>query len=203
MPIQWHKKEEPLLAAELIKIIKPDAKKKKPQPALKAKRERRSDLMVAALGITLGLTCALFPWYIFFNQDQFGPPAVTFSGEGTSGTSGPITIGPQKERVGAPMAAEELPDLQLDLFATGTLQHDKDDAEAPPSVLEQPFPAVAPVFRIIHVENGRAMVEDETGMWLVQRGSTLPDNSRVASIEQREGHWVVVTNDERVLEVSP
>ncbi|MGD9913111.1 MAG: hypothetical protein AB7S80_03450 [Rhizobiaceae bacterium] len=201
MPIQWHKPEEPPLAAELIKIIRPD-QKKKAQPAPKAKRERRSDLMVAALGITLGLICALFPWYIFFNQDQFGPPAVTFSGEGTSGASGPITIGPQKERVGAPMAAEELPDLQLDLFATGTLQHDE-DAEAPPSVLEQPFPAGAPVFRIIHVENGRAMVEDETGMWVVQRGSTLPDNSRVASIEQRGGHWVVVTNDERVLEVSP
>ena len=28
------------------------------------KRDRRSDLTVAALGITLGLICALFPWYI-------------------------------------------------------------------------------------------------------------------------------------------
>ena len=41
---------------------------------------RRSDLTVAALGITLALICALFPWYIFFNQDQFGVRAMKFQG---------------------------------------------------------------------------------------------------------------------------
>lgn len=202
MPIQWSKKEEEPLAHELIKIMRPDVKKKKPAPVAK-RRERRSDLMIAALGITLGLVCALFPWYIFFNQEQFGPPAVTFSGEGVTGASGPIAVGPQPERVGAPMSTENLRD-ELDLFATGTLQEeDGDEAERASTALEQPFPTVAPMFRIIHVENGRAMVEDESGIWLVQRGSKLPDNSRVAAIEQRDGQWVVVTNEDRVIDVTP
>ena len=47
-----------------------------------AKRDRRSDLTVAALGITLGLICALFPWYIFFNPDEFGVRAMKFGGNG-------------------------------------------------------------------------------------------------------------------------
>ncbi|TPO11857.1 hypothetical protein FJ980_04530, partial [Mesorhizobium sp. B1-1-5] len=38
--------------------------------------DRRSDFVIAALGITLGLICALFPWYIFFNQEQFGVQAI-------------------------------------------------------------------------------------------------------------------------------
>ena len=47
-----------------------------------AKRDRRSDLTVAALGVTLGLICALFPWYIFFNPDEFGVRAMKFGGNG-------------------------------------------------------------------------------------------------------------------------
>ena len=52
----------------------------------------RRVIVVAIVAIWCG-------WEWFFNQDQFGPPAVTFSGEGTSGTSGPITIGPQTSTV--------------------------------------------------------------------------------------------------------
>ncbi|MEO5759918.1 MAG: hypothetical protein ABIQ51_24040, partial [Mesorhizobium sp.] len=58
-------------------------------PRLKKKSDRRSDFVVAALGLTLGLICALFPWYIFFNQDQFGVQAIKFGGTGTnSGRAG-------------------------------------------------------------------------------------------------------------------
>jgi hypothetical protein len=37
---------------------------------------------------------------------------------------------------------------------------------------------------------------------VVQRGSRLPDNSRVAGIEQRDGKWVLVTSADRVIELS-
>jgi hypothetical protein len=46
------------------------------------------------------------------------------------------------------------------------------------------------------------MIEDNSGLWVVQTGSTLPDSSRVKSIEQRAGKWVLVTNTDRVLEIS-
>jgi hypothetical protein len=37
------------------------------------------------------------------------------------------------------------------------------------------------------------MIEDATGMYMVRVGSILPDNSRLATIEQRNGRWVVIT----------
>lgn len=161
--------------------------------------ETRSDVMVAGIGIALGLTCALFPWYIFFNQEQFGIRALTFEGGGTVTGTGGLSALP--ERVGAPMDLEELPIMELDLFATGTLP-DPDETMRAPGIAEQPFPADLVPFSLVHVANGRAMLEDDQGLFVVQPGSTLPDSSKVSSIEQRDGRWVIVTSSERVIEMA-
>lgn len=165
-------------------------------PRLKKKDDRRSDFVFAALGITLGLICALFPWYIFFNQDQFGVQAIKFGGSGTN--AGRTAGGSQLENAGAPLTAKDLPP-DVDLLATGTLQ---DTTVNPPGVDEQPFPADVGKFRVVHVANGRAMIEDDAGLWIVQRGSKLPDSSIVSSIEQRGGKWVLVTSTDQVIELS-
>jgi hypothetical protein len=165
-------------------------------PRLKKKSDRRSDFVIAALGITLGLICALFPWYIFFNQDQFGVQAMKFGGTGTN--SGRAGGGVVAER-SAPLTAKDVPAANLDLLATGTVQDDANPAPAPD---EQPFPADAAKFRMVHVANGRAMIEDDAGLWIVQRGSILPDSSQVSSIEQRNGKWVMVTSADQVIELS-
>jgi hypothetical protein len=162
------------------------------------KADRRSDLVVAALGITLGLICALFPWYIFFNQEQFGVQAIRFGGSGTN--AGRVAGSSQQENPGAPATAESVPDL--DLLATGTLPDEPEDADKAPGLDEQPFPAAASEFKMVHVANGRAMIEDDTGLWMVQRGSVLPDSSHVASIERRGGNWVIVTDADKVIELS-
>ena len=163
-------------------------------PRLKKESSRRSDFVVAALGITLGLICALFPWYIFFNQEQFGVQAIKFGGTGTN--SGRAGGGVVAER-SAPLTAKDVPATNLDLLATGTVQDDPNPAPA-----EQPFPADATKFRMVHVANGRAMIEDDAGLWIVQRGSILPDSSQVSSIEQRNGKWVMVTSTDQVIELS-
>jgi len=165
-------------------------------PRLKKKDDRRSDFVFAALGITLGLICALFPWYIFFNQDQFGVQAIKFGGSGTN--AGRTAGGSQMENAGAPLTAKDVPP-DVDLLATGTLQ---DTTVNPPGVDEQPFPADVGKFRMVHVANGRAMIEDDAGLWIVQRGSKLPDSSIVSSIEQRGGKWVLVTSTDQVIELS-
>ncbi|AZO28131.1 hypothetical protein [Mesorhizobium sp. M1B.F.Ca.ET.045.04.1.1] len=159
------------------------------------KADRRSDFVIAALGITLGLICALFPWYIFFNQEQFGVQAIKFGGSGSN--SGRAGGGVAAERSG-PLTAKDVPNADIDLLATGTVRDDPAPAPAPD---EQPFPAVSG-FKMVHVANGRAMIEDDTGLWIVQRGSVLPDSSRVVSIEQRGGKWVIVTDANKVLELS-
>jgi hypothetical protein len=166
--------------------------------------KRTSDLTIAALGITLGLICAMFPWYIFLNPDQFGPPQVKFQGSGAP-VGGPVAVGPQPQRVGAPMNLDEVPVMDLDLFATGAVPESSEHeaADPAPGLDEQPFPAEAPQFRLVHVANGRAMIADDAGLWVVQRGSVLPDSSTVAGIEERGGKWVIVTSDDRVIEMTP
>jgi hypothetical protein len=165
------------------------------------RRDRRSDLTVAALGVTLGLICALFPWYIFFNPDEFGVRAMKFGG--SSGEAGPIMLGSQPQRVGAP-SAEEIPPMKLDLLATGTARKEagEEDEHGTPGLTEQPFPELPVTFRLVHIANGRAMIEDDVGLFIVQRGSVLPDSSRVESIEERGGRWVLVTDAGLVLEVA-
>ena len=162
-----------------------------------------SDLTIAALGISLALLCALFPWYIFFNQEQFGVRPMKFEGGGTP-VSGPGAVGTQAQRVGAPMSVEDVPIEDLDLFATGTLPGKSDGKDgAPPGLEDQPFPAEIPQFRLVYVANGRAMIEDDAGLWVVQPGSQLPDSSTVAAIERRAGKWVLVTSNDRVIELAP
>jgi len=167
-------------------------------PKLGKKADRRSDFVIAALGVTLGLICALFPWYIFFNQEQFGVQAIKFGGTGTN--SGRTGGGVVAER-SAPLTAKDVPAMDIDLLATATIPDKAEDPTQAPGIDQQPFPA-DPKFRLVHVANGRAMIEDDTGLWIVQRGSRLPDASNVASIEQRHGKWVMVTSTNEVIELS-
>lgn len=162
------------------------------------KADRRSDFVIAALGVTLGLICALFPWYIFFNQEQFGVQTMKFGGSGSN--AGRIAGGTQLINSSSADAPQAVPDL--DLFATGTLQDEPEDSDKAPGLDQQPFPAAVPDFKMVHVANGRAMIEDDTGLWIVQRGSVLPDSSKVASIEQRAGKWVIVTSADKVIQLS-
>ena len=158
------------------------------------RRDRRSDLTLAALGVTLGLICALFPWYIFFNPEEFGVRAMKFGGGG-DGTE-PIVLGAQSERIGAPVAAQDVPAMRLDLLSTGTSTQDDEEEsmQGTPGLSEQPFPAPAVSFKLVHVANGRAMLEDDTGLFVVHPGSILPDGSRVTMIEERDGRPVLVTD---------
>ncbi|QKC81982.1 hypothetical protein [Mesorhizobium sp. NZP2077] len=165
-------------------------------PKLSKKADRRSDFVIAALGVTLGLICALFPWYIFFNQEQFGVQAIKFGGTGTNaGRAGGGVVASRS----APLTAKDVPNTSIDLLATGTVQ-DGATPTQPPG--DQPFPADVAKFRMVHVANGRAMIEDDTGLWIVQRGSPLPDSSTVSSIEQRNGKWVMLTSTDQVIQLS-
>jgi hypothetical protein len=167
------------------------------------RRDRRSDLTIAALGVTLGLICALFPWYIFFNPEEFGVRAMKFGGSG--GGTEPIMLGAQPDRVGAPVAVQELPPMELDLRTTGTAEKEPEDGGGgDPSLdlTDQPFPPPVVSFKVVQIANGRAMLEDSTGLFIVEAGSVLPDSTRVKSIEQRDGRPVLVTESGVELEIS-
>ena len=83
--------EDLLFAAAIQQAAQPKpAAPRKPIPRIapytpsrplhvKPKKRDNSYFVVGAMGVTLGLVCALFPWYIFFNPDQFGVREFAFS----------------------------------------------------------------------------------------------------------------------------
>jgi hypothetical protein len=166
-------------------------------PKPESKAGRRSDLVVAALGVALGLICALFPWYIFYNDVRFTTHGLYVGGTGERGGR-IVNPNPAAGSTGPETAQDRLPQ-NLDLFATGTPAEEREDPAKAPGLDQQPFPADTS-FRLVHVANGRAMIEDDAGLWIVQPGSTLPDNSKVATIERRGGKWVLVTSTNTVIE---
>lgn len=162
------------------------------------------DILLGLFGVALGLGSAYFPWYVFFNQEKFGIRAVKLDSEIQS-VDGLSSSTPQIARIADPADVKEITSIDLDRLPTGTTTPEEQDERSTgsvPSILEQPFPQREASFRVVHIENGRAMIEDESGLWIVQRGSTLPDMSTVTAIEQRADGWVVVTSGKRVLSLS-
>ncbi|WP_295807321.1 hypothetical protein [uncultured Nitratireductor sp.] len=154
----------------------------------------RSDWVIMLGGIGLAAICAMFPWYIFFNQEQFGVRPMSFAGR-------PSPDAPRSEAlpglVGARIPTQMIAMPQVDYTPTGTVDR------TPTKALEdQPFPGDTPSFRLIHVIGGRAMIEDDEGYWMVRRGSRLPDGSRVSQIQWKNGHWEMMTSRELVITLS-
>ncbi|MFB2549671.1 flagellar protein [Ensifer soli] len=153
-----------------------------------------TDMVIGATGVALAAFATFFPWYAFFNQDKFSIPTL-WRGDtrdlSTKIGSPSVNVSPQAMTNSSGKPTPVLPDT-LTTATVPTLEG------GPPPVgaqadAEQPFP-VPTGFKLMHVANGRALIEDGNGMYIVRVGSVLPDNSRLARFEEREGAWVMVTS---------
>jgi len=152
------------------------------------------DRVLAATGVFLAFGSAVFPWYVFFNPDKFGL--------GTDGlnkgrdlslmearnvfSASPLTL------ISNGKQEQKLPE-NLDQINTATISNvGREVKDAKPADIQQPFPG-SNAFRLLHVANGRALIEDASGMFMVKVGSILPDSSRVAVLEKQDGKWVIIT----------
>lgn len=157
-----------------------------------------SDKVLAGAGILIAVASASFPWYVFFNEDKFGirvtpmemtrdlpegPPRNVFS-------VSPLALIDNDDQTTPPDKMLE----PLDTLTTATVatpgRGRQTERALPP---DQPFPG-GNGFRLMHVANGRALIQDNSGMYMVRVGSILPDNSRLATIEKRDGKWVIITS---------
>ncbi len=177
-----------------------------PQPAAARRPARKSysvtDAVLVGIGVGLTAACATFPWYVFLNQEKFGYAQITFDANPiVSDTSGPFYT-PRVQWKPSPATPEDVAALPLDYVATGTVVGSIDRDSPEPGEEPQPFPDVPVRFELVHVANGRAMIRDENGLFVVERGSVLPDNSRVVSIEDRDGGWVLRTSRDQVVELA-
>lgn len=176
-----------------------DRRKFAPLSLLRRGKRQSSDVVVAGLGIALGLVCALFPWYIFMHQDQFGIQAMRFDSQREGGSNLHALDRPER---GQSVSANELPAMGIDFLATASPnQRPHREAELA-AAKNQPFPAGPPNFSLVHVANGRAMIRDEDGIWVVQKGSRLPDGSHASAIKRQDGQWILVTSRDHVVKLA-
>ncbi|MEZ2132278.1 MULTISPECIES: flagellar protein [unclassified Sinorhizobium] len=158
-------------------------------------KSRATDRALAGLGLVLAGLSAFFPWYVFFNSDKFGI-SVT---EGNRTRELPDWPARNVFSV-SPLAMINRNETNkklngtVDPLTTATVSNiGREDDKGPAADEDQPFPGKAG-FRLLHVSNGRALIEDSTGMYVVRIGSILPDESKLAALEQRDGKWVIVTS---------
>lgn len=158
------------------------------------------DQLLALIGVLLAVLATFFPWYVFFNQDQFSLPTL-WRGETrdlSSMSSQPVvSISPLAMTNSGQPASDP---LTPDPLTTSAVPGLTKQALRPAAAMPEPTPAQNRPFRLMHAANGRALVEDGYGMYLVQVGSVLPDNSRLATLEQRAGNWVLITSNGDVIE---
>jgi hypothetical protein len=182
----------------------PDAIEPEVEAPVPASKPRRSgDRVVAVAGFLLATAAAFFPWYVFFNQESFGIAPMGYSETRdlpeTGGRSlvnvSPLAIPDEKDGSAEPSA--------FDPITTATVSDLGEEGNGPaPSTVIDPdrtFPG-KPLYKLLHVANGRALIEDKSGMYIVRIGSVLPDNSRLATLEKRDGQWVIITSNGEVIQ---
>ena len=164
--------------------------------------KRAGDRVFVVAGFLLATAAAFFPWYVFFNQESFGIAPIGYADTRdlpeTRGRTvvnvSPLAIPDEKDGSAPPSA--------FDPIITATVPSEGSDSAGAPTAPADPnlsFPG-KPGYRLLHVANGRALIEDKSGMYIVRIGSVLPDNSRLATLEQRNGRWVIITSNGEVIQ---
>jgi hypothetical protein len=166
-------------------------------------RRKGSDRAIVVAGFAMAAIAAIFPWYVFFNQESFGVNPMEWGDtrdlpetQGRAVVSvSPLAIPDEKD--GALPSS-----VPFDPITTATVSDAAETASTGPltvkAALDQSFPG-GPRYQLLHVANGRALIEDVSGMYMVQVGSALPDNSTLETMEQRDGKWVIITSKGEVL----
>lgn len=175
------------------------------------KRTRRElfnfDILLGAVGVLLAVSAAFFPWYVFVNPDKFSVKEMAYGDDrilpDTWQGRDDVNVSPQAIPGRNPDTKNSL--LPPDQITTASIPDNVDEPNLSQSLNStdvggaQPFP-FDPKYRLLHVVNGRALIEDASGTYIVKVGSVLPDNSRLAALEERETGWVLITSEGTVLE---
>lgn len=163
----------------------------------KVKRERINfDFLFAVVGICLAGSAAFLPWYVFLHQEDFSVKRMSYTKdrelpdwEGRT----IVNVSPSAIPKRDPEALDE--DLLPDDITTASIPENGGDGGDG----SQAFPG-QPRFKLLHVANERALIEDASGMYMVKVGSVLPDNSTLSALEQRGNSWALVTSNGDVVE---
>jgi hypothetical protein len=152
-----------------------------------------TDRIIGWSGAVLALAAAFFPWYVFVNEDKFGLEALrALVSQDAAVPSRRSTL--DGNVIGIPDRKTALAPTE-DNIVTGTVPAvEEPTADGNQELPAQPFPTAPRGFRLLKVIKDQAMIEDATGIYVVHKGDVLPDRTKVAELEERNGKWVLVTD---------
>ncbi len=161
---------------------------------LKSRREklrrRVTDSFLLAVGLVLAAGSLYFPWHVYHNEDAVVLPRLQFSGQGDLYGEAEDRIVPGQAGFVSPVAGQ-----LIDPVITGSVTSDESTEVDEERLLRVAGDRILTDYIVIHGANGLALVRDADSLFIVRRGSTLPDGSRVDSISRNDGVWEVTTSD--------
>ncbi len=155
----------------------------------------RFDRLLTGGLMMVAAAAAGLPWYVFLNPEKFGISGVGWEALRNlpqRNGGGAIAVVPHVEDGLTSEGRKEPVNVEIDNVITATVPtmgQGRNEEEGK----SQPFPG-GTRFKLLHVSNGRALIEDKSGMFLVQVGSVLPDESRLLSLVNVDGKWQIVTS---------
>lgn len=170
-----------------------DADEPVPPLAVRKKRFWTADRIIGWSGAVIALMAAFFPWYVFVNDDKFGLDALRAMVSSDPAVPSRRSTLDNSNGIPGRKTVSLIPNE--DDIVTGTVPAvETPSAESEQELPAQPFPAAPRNFRLLKVIKDQAMIEDATGIYVVRKGDVLPDRTKVADLEQRDGKWVLVTD---------
>ena len=160
-----------------------------------------ADYILSVIGLCLGTAAALFPWHVYLNPDQYGPPRMAFSRGGVipeaeilALQSGEPTIDRRTGRF--TLESGSVSAGGVDPVVTGKIDP---DSPAATGDLQQAFPSNGALFEVLAVDGLRALVGDSDGIYLIRPRSRLPDGTLALSFKHDDEGWFIVTSEKKVL----
>ncbi len=174
---------------------------RKQASAAAAAETKPIDRWLVATLVGFSMLCAAFPWYVFFNQDKFGVNVAGWEklrDVQHGRPAGEAGIGALRDPQQDEAERALLREMETDRLTTAAISSTPSGGGSDAGGFEdQAFPGGVE-FKLLHVANGRALIENGSGIFLVQIGSKLPDSSRLAGLRQRNGKWEIVTSAGKV-----
>lgn len=175
-----------------------------PVPPIRRNRGRnvqKSDLFLSITGVVMAAFAAFFPWYVFFNKEDFevrgnGGHMVRDLPEAPFRnvvSVSPIASIDNDNKTSSPDSVDQVTTATVP-EQTSALPREPHKLDA----LDQPLPGGAS-FKLLHATASQALIQDSSGMYIVGIGDVLPDNSRLSTIENRDGNWALITSNGEVV----
>jgi len=175
-----------------IKTQKPLLKKLRHKIPSRVFKNKLADFALGFCGLMLAAGSAYLPWYVHNHSEEFSPPRMEFTGQ----------IDPQEPEIDLMTTAsvpKHKPQVILGKrperdFIKKTRRRIREVAMDKPKLREGDGSIT-----VLFASRGRALVNDDGEIVMVEPGMVLSNGSKVAQVLRKGNTWEITTSDKKIL----